>query len=289
MERLEIRAGPYVFDARATGPAEGQVVLLLHGFPQTSSCWRHQLDALGEAGYRAVAPDQRGYSPRAAPREVAAYRSGELVGDVLAIADHVGADRFHLVGHDWGGVIAWQVAGRHPERLHSLTAVSTPHPRAFARALRGREQRLRAAYTKLLQSPIAEPLLTAFDARMLRTLLRRSGLADDDVALSLRKLGSRQHLRGPLHWYRAADASLVKGLGEVTAPTLYVWSTDEPVFSRQAAEETANHVTGPYRFEILHDVGHWIHQQAAPALTGLLLDHLAADYGETRYQGTASP
>lgn len=286
MEVLKIAAGPYVFDARAAGPTSGEVVLLLHGFPQTSSCWRQQIEALGEAGYRAVAPDQRGYSPRAAPREVAAYRSSELVGDVLAIADRLEGERFHLVGHDWGGAIAWQVAGRHPERLRTLTAVSTPHPRAFARALQGREQRRRSAYMKVLQSPIAEPLLTAFDARVLRTLFRRTGLNDADRARYVRGLGSRLHLRGPLNWYRAADASLLKGVGEVTTPTLYVWGDGEPVFSRQAAEETAEHVTGPYRFEILEDVGHWVPEQAGGELTRLLLDHLAA-HGD--HQGTASP
>ena len=113
MESIELAVGDLVFDARATGPADGALALLLHGFPQTSFAWRHQLEVLAAAGYRAVAPDQSGYSPRARPAEVEEYRSDRLVGDVLGMADVLGVDRFHLVGHDWGGAVAWQVTGRH--------------------------------------------------------------------------------------------------------------------------------------------------------------------------------
>src|SRR5207244_639881 len=101
-----------------------ELVLLLHGFPQTSFSWRNQLVALAVAGYRAVAPDQRGYSPGARPADVGEYRVERLVGDVLGFADALGVERFHLVGHDWGGAVAWQVAGRHPERLLTLTSLS---------------------------------------------------------------------------------------------------------------------------------------------------------------------
>ncbi len=131
--RLELDVGQLVFDARVVGPPDGDVVLLLHGFPQTSWEWRHQLEALGAAGYRAVAADQRGYSPRARPREIAAYHPERLVEDVLGMADALGVDRLHLVGHDFGGLVAWHVAARHPDRLATLTVVTTPHPRVMAR------------------------------------------------------------------------------------------------------------------------------------------------------------
>src|SRR5690606_31695777 len=122
--------------ARAAGPQRGEVVLLLHGFPQTSWSWRHQLTALAAAGYRAVAPDQRGYSPGARPAEASRYAPPGLVADVMAVADELGAFTFHLVGHDWGAAVAWQVAARHPHRLRTLTALSVPHPRALTDALR---------------------------------------------------------------------------------------------------------------------------------------------------------
>jgi pimeloyl-ACP methyl ester carboxylesterase len=129
IQPLQLPARGLVFDVLATGPPTGEPVVLLHGFPQTSACWRPLLAILAAAGYRAVAPDQRGYSPKARPTTIEAYRLPELVADVLAIADRLGAETFHLVGHDWGGVVAWRLAGQQPERVATPTAVSTPHPR----------------------------------------------------------------------------------------------------------------------------------------------------------------
>jgi pimeloyl-ACP methyl ester carboxylesterase len=163
IEPLQLRARGLVFDALAAGPATGEPVVLLHGFPQTSACWTRVLEALAAAGYRAVAPDQRGYSPTARPNAVRAYRMPELVADVVAIADGLGATRVHLVGHDWGGAVAWNLAGRHPERVATLTAVSTPHPGAFARALTTGTQPLRSAYIPLFRTPrLPELLLGAY-------------------------------------------------------------------------------------------------------------------------------
>jgi len=139
MQQLEVTANGFTFDAVVSGPSDGRPVLFLHGFPQTTFSWHHQLEALGAAGYRGLAYDQRGYSPRARPLAVDDYRIGELVGDVLAVADHWDLDRFDLVGHDWGAMVAWVVAARHPDRVRTLTAVSVPHPRAFAAAFGGTE------------------------------------------------------------------------------------------------------------------------------------------------------
>ena len=130
MQELRTADG-HVFRARVAGPERGRVVILLHGFPQTSRCWDHQVTALANGGYRAVAFDQRGYSPGARPTDVAAYKPAALVRDTLQIADAVGADQFDLVGHDFGGMVAWMVAGHHPDRVRTLTVASTPHPAAF--------------------------------------------------------------------------------------------------------------------------------------------------------------
>jgi pimeloyl-ACP methyl ester carboxylesterase len=276
VERLELAVGGLVFDARAAGPADGELVLLLHGFPQTSLAWRHQLDALGAAGYRAVAPDQRGYSRRARPADVGEYGANRLVGDVLGFADALDAERFHLVGHDWGGAIAWQVAGRHPERLRTLTSVSTPHPAAFRRSIEGGEQRERSGYMLFFRSPEAEPFFLENDAAALRTLYTASGLAEDAAAEYVRVLTEPGALTAALNWYRAADLGLVEGLGPITTPALYVWSTNDPALGREAAEATAGQVEGPYRFEVLDGVSHWIPEEASDALNGLLVDHLAS-------------
>ena len=134
------------FDALAAGPADGELVLLLHGFPQTGTCWLDAVNALADSGYRAVAPSQRGYSRGARPVGVEAYTLTELCADVLAMAAALGSERFHVVGHDWGGSVAWALAGEHPEVVASLTAVSTPHSAALRKALRRPPQRMRMAY-----------------------------------------------------------------------------------------------------------------------------------------------
>jgi pimeloyl-ACP methyl ester carboxylesterase len=273
---FELAVGGLVFDARAAGPADGELVLLLHGFPQTSLAWRQQLEALGDAGYRAVAPDQRGYSPGARPVDVGEYRAERLVGDVLGFADALGAPAFHLVGHDWGGAVAWQVAGRHPERLRTLTSVSTPHPAAFRRSIEGGEQRERSGYMLFFRTPDAEPFFLDNDAAVLRSLYSASALPEDAAAEYLRVLTEPGALTGALNWYRAADIGLVEGLGPITTPTLYVWSTNDPALGRDAAEATAGHVDGPYRFEVLDGVSHWIPEEAPDALNALLLEHLAS-------------
>lgn len=271
---LELAVGDLVFDARAEGPDDGALVLLLHGFPQTSFSWRHQLPALAAAGFHAVAPDQRGYSPRARPADVGEYRFDRLVGDVLGFADALGADRFHLVGHDWGGAVAWQVAGRHSDRLVTVTSVSTPHPAAFGRAIRDGDQRDRSSYIEFFRSPSAEPFFLDNDAAGLRTLYTASALPEDAVEEYVRVLTQPGAMTGALDWYRSADLGLVEGLGPITTPTMYVWSTYDPALGREAAEATAGCVEGPYRFEVLEEVSHWIPEQAPARLNELLLAHL---------------
>ena len=273
---VELAVGDLVFDARAEGPADGELVILLHGFPQTSFSWRNQLDALAAAGYHAVAPDQRGYSPGARPADVGEYRVERLVGDVLGIADDLDVERFHLVGHDWGGAVAWQVAGRHPERLRTLTSLSTPHPAAFRQSIQDGEQRDKSSYMLFFRSPEAEPFFLDNDAAGLRALYTASALADEAVEEYVRVLTQPGAMTGALNWYRAADLGLVEGLGPITMPTMYVWSTYDPALGREAAEATAAHVEGPYRFEILEGVSHWIAEEAPDALNTLLVEHLGA-------------
>ena len=272
--RVELAVGNLAFEARADGPGDGELVLLLHGFPQTSLSWRNQVGALAAAGYLAVAPDQRGYSPGARPADVREYRFERLVGDVLGFADALDVERFHLVGHDWGGAVAWQVAGRHPERLRTVTSVSTPHPGAFRRSIQEGEQRDKSSYILFFRSPEAEPFFLDNDAAGLRALYSASGLSDDAVEEYVRVLTQPGAMTGALNWYRAADLGLVEGLGPITTPTMYVWSTYDPALGREAAEATAAQVEGPYRFEVLEEVSHWIPEQAPDRLNALLLEHL---------------
>jgi pimeloyl-ACP methyl ester carboxylesterase len=279
VETIEIPVGDMTFTARAAGPEGGRLVLLLHGFPQTSYEWREQLTALGEAGYRAIAPDQRGYSPGARPEGVDHYVMDLLVADVMGIVDTLGLDQFDLVGHDWGAAVAWHVAGRYPERVRTLTIVSVPHPRAFADALSGKlggDQPERSSYVEFFRSDAAEPTFLANDAAMLRQIFTSSGISDADADEYARVLTQPGALTGALNWYRATNFTDQPEVGPITSPTLFVWSTNDMALGREGAEATAAHVDGPYRFEVFEGVTHWVPDTAGAELNRVLLEHLSA-------------
>jgi len=278
-ERVEVVAGPFTFPARAAGPPDGPLVLLLHGFPQTSLQWRHQVVALGAAGYRAVAFDQRGYAPGARPPAVEDYAVAHLVVDVTTVADALGAATFDVVGHDWGAVVAWAAAVARPDRVRSVAAVSVPHPAALAAALRDdADQQRRSAYVAAFRRPgLADAALLAGGGAGLRALFAAAGLGDrsavDEYVEVLVQPGA---LTAALNWYRAASMEDAAGLPPATVPALFVWGDGDVAIGRAAADACAAHVTGPYRFEVLAGVGHWIPEDAPDALTTLLLAHLAS-------------
>ena len=276
-ELVELAVGDLRFRARADGPEDGELVLLLHGFPQSSAEWRTQIAALAGAGSRAVAPDQRGYSPGARPEGVEQYDVDLLVGDVLGMADALGADRFHLVGHDWGAIVAWQVADRAPQRLHTLTAVSVPHPSAWARAFAdpGSSQAERSSYVPVFQAPGSEEAFLAGDGDGLRQIFAASGLEGHDVEPHVQVLIEPGAMEAACNWYRAADFATMSA-GDISVPTLFVWSTEDPAIAQEGAAWTGEHVTGPYRFEVLDGISHWIPEQAADRMDELLLWQVAA-------------
>jgi pimeloyl-ACP methyl ester carboxylesterase len=275
---MQIAVGEETFEARVAGPEDGEVVLLLHGFPQTSWSWRSQLEALGAAGYRAIAPDQRGYSPGARPAEVERYAIPALVADVIAIADAVNAHTFHLVGHDWGAAVAWQVAGRHPDRLKTLTILSVPHPSAFGRALGGEDgadQASRSSYIDFFRSDDAAPTFLQNGGDGLRNMFAVTGLTED-IEPYVEVLTQPGAMQGALNWYKAASLTDAGDLGPITMPTMFVWSTEDPALGPDAARWTEEYVAGPYRFEVFEGIGHWIAESAPDRLNALLLEHLGS-------------
>lgn len=276
---LELVVGPYSFPARSAGPSDGELVLLLHGFPQSSWEWREQIDALAAAGYRAVAPEQRGYSPGARPERIADYAIDLLVADVIGMADALGVSTFHLVGHDWGAIVAWHVAATHPGRLETLTIVSVPHPTAWAAAFAdpASDQPQRSAYLPEMKRIGSEENM---GEEFLRFAFEASGLAGYDTEPHIAVLGNREAMRAALNWYRAYDFTTM-GLPDITVPTLFVWSPDDVAIAREGAELTGRHVEAPYRFEVIDDVGHWIPELAAAEFSTMLLEHLAAHATES--------
>ena len=278
IEQVSIRANGLTFHARSAGPKDGELVLLLHGFPQTSYEWRSQLLALGKAGFFAVAPDQRGYSPGARPSNDNQYTIDHMVDDTLAIADELGAKKFHLVGHDWGAGVAWATAIAHPERIASLAALSVPHPAAYAKATLDEqgEQRSKQGYIGAFTAPGAAASLGADLAGFLRVAFD-SAVSDTDIAEYANVLGQPGALDAALAWYRANDlrAGLNAEARAVSVPTLFVFGTQDCCLGRDAADLTKNYVTGPFQYEILEGVSHWIPEAAPGPVNKLLVQHLA--------------
>jgi pimeloyl-ACP methyl ester carboxylesterase len=271
------------FTADVAGASGAPLVLLLHGFPQSRHSWREQVPGLGGAGYRAIAPDQRGYSAGVRPdpaADLAADAVDRLVADVLdiAAAEGHGAKPFHLVGHDWGGHVAWATAYRHPERLASLTILSRPHPAAFRRAFRENadEQQHRSRHHKAFHDPATADALLADDGRRFKRNLANHGVGETSIADYYSVLGTRPALESALAWYRAAGALTGTEVGPIAVPTLYIWGDADATVGPSAARWTAEHVTGPYRFAVLPGVGHFATDQAPADVTRLLLAHLAA-------------
>ena len=275
----QVQLGNLLFDARTAGPEDGELVILLHGFPQTSYEWRAQLSALGEAGYRAFAPDQRGYSPGARPNGIDDYALPLLVADVLALADELGAQRFHVVGHDWGAAVAWGLAAGAPDRIISLTAVSVPHPDAFDAQLADENscQYQASAYFDFFLSPTATSFFIDDDAAQLRAIYE--GVSADAIDEYVSALGTEPAMDAALNWYRAnvVDRRFVGGpAGAISVPTLFIWSDGDTAICQEGADATGDFVSGPYRYEVLADVNHWVPDIAAAEVSQLLVEQVGS-------------
>jgi pimeloyl-ACP methyl ester carboxylesterase len=271
-----LNANGFTFDVRLAGPTNGELVVLLHGFPETSFEWRHQMNALVKAGYRVLAPDQRGYSEGARPPATDDYAIGHLIGDVLGMVDALGVDRFHLVGHDWGAAVAWGVGIAAGTRLRTLTAISVPHPGAFNTVLSDKNscQYNASAYFDVFTAPNSEDAFLADDASALRDTYRE--FPPEVVAEYLRVLSRKPALSAALNWYRAnIENRKPKGAVEthVTVPTMMIWSDGDSFLCRDGADLTQNYVDAPYHLEVIEGVDHWVPELAAAKVTELLLDH----------------
>ena len=266
------RAG-LVFDVRDAGPADGPVVVLLHGFPQHNDSWDAVVDKLTAQGYRCLAPNQRGYSPGARPSRRRDYRMSELVADVAALIDDSGAKRVHLVGHDWGAAVAWNVAARLPDRLASFAPISVPHPVPFVKALWTSKQVLASWYMFFFHLPrLPERLLLHRNGSTTRLAesLAAGGQTPANAARDAAAMSQPGALTAALNWYRAM--TMAKPAGKITVPTIYVWSDADTALLPKAAHASGDYVVADYRFEVLSGVSHWIPEERADTLADLLLD-----------------
>jgi len=269
--------GPLRFRAVVAGPDDGEPVVLLHGFPQRVSSWDAVAPLLHEAGYRTIALDQRGYCATARPRGRRAYRLSELVGDVLALLDTLAAEggsgTAHVVGHDWGAVVAWALAAAHPERVRTLVPVSVPHPAAFLRSMVTSDQLGRSWYMGFFQLPfVPERVLTSGGARINRLLSRGMRMSPAMLERFHREMVDDGAIPGGLGWYRALPFASPKGsTGRIRVPTTFVWSDRDPALGRGGAEQTGRYVSADYRFVELPGVSHWIPEERPTELAEAII------------------
>ena len=277
-----VQANGLRFRAMVDGPADGEMFILLHGFPEGAESWTKQVDALAKAGHLAVAPDLRGYGLSDAPEGVENYAVDRLVEDVAAIIKIFGRSHVHVAGHDWGAIVAWFFAGRHPEMTKTLTALSVAHPAALAEASRvDEEQREKSRYVGLfLQQGKAEHVLADEDHRRLRAMF---ALGPNPAAVPpamiehfTKSLGRPGRLTAALNYYRAnlgagggAWAALTRELN-ITSPTTLLWGDEDPALGRRAVEATADRVSGAYELVVLEGAGHWLQFERPGEVSGAL-------------------
>ena len=263
------------FDVSASGPVDGRAVILLHGFPTDRTGWDAVAAELAAAGCRVLAPDQRGYSPDARPRRRRDYRLSLLAGDVVALADQAGVDRFDVVGHDWGALVAYELAARHPRRVRSVTALSVPHPGAWLQSLVRSRQALRSAYMASSNCRSCRNGCSAPGPRNGANHAHPDRPRRQPCPPLRHPPAQPGGLTGPLNWYRAIPFN-AGPTGPVSVSTVLVWSDGDRFVTRTAARLNERWMRGPYRFEVLPGVSHWLPEEAPARVAALILEHLAA-------------
>lgn len=270
-----ITANGLTFEVDDSGEADREAVLLLHGFPQDRTSWDAIAADLHEHGYRTIAFDQRGYSPGARPTAVSDYKQGEMVADALALLDELEIERAHVVGHDWGGAVAWGLGSSAPERVATLTALATPYPGAMKAVAFKSTQLLHSWYMGVFQLPVVAEAVLGTSGPFWKGVMK--GLppaAKEHYTQRARQPGA---MTAMLRWYRALPLDVARpsiDWHRITVPTLYMWGERDPALGRAAAEATAGFVTGDYTFIAMPGVGHWIPESAPEQVSGELLAHL---------------
>ncbi|MBV8500342.1 MAG: alpha/beta fold hydrolase [Paucibacter sp.] len=247
---------------------EGPDVLLVHGFPDSHDVWRKQIPALVAAGYRVIAPDTRGCGDSEIAPGVSDYGLGILVSDLAGILDALGIDKVRLVGHDWGAAIGWAFCMRHPQRVDRYAALSVGHLTAYARG--SLVQKLKAWYVLMFQLPgLAEWVIRAWNWRFLRAF---TGFAEEWPGWR-RRAERPGRLTAGLNYYRA-NRSLVLGrrLPDVPVPVMGVFSTGDRFLDERQMMDSARYVRGPWRYERIEGVCHWLQLEAPERVNALLLD-----------------
>lgn len=276
VEKGLLKANGYEYLYRYAGlDNDGPLVLLLHGFPETSIIWEPLLSKLADLGYRAAAPNQRGYSDGARPEGIAPYSVGVIAEDVIGFAEALGCDgKFYLVGHDWGGSVGWAVVNNYPERIQAYVGMSTPYTPAFMYAMMNDEdQKAKSFYIRDFQTPeIPEQNMAKDDYAWLRNYWE--GFSQEVIDDYLTVFSQPEARTATVNWYRAMFA--VKNDFEykpVELPVTYIWGNQDIALGRLGAEMTAQFMKGYYNF-VEVDGGHWLMEFNEPEVSALIIEHI---------------
>lgn len=263
------------FDCRVAGNENDELVMLLHGFPETSFMWNNLMPEIASLGFYCIAPNMRGYSEKACPKGESHYTIKKIAQDILNIANSLGKDKFHLIGHDWGAAIGWHIAYTNQNRILSWSAMSVPHNRAFGKAIKlDKDQKKRSRYIMWFLIPLLpEIMIRKSDFKVFRRLWKHSGIEEVEDYLSVFR--RKQSLTGALNYYRAnLGKSKNEPIGDIKIPTLFVWGKNDIAIGAFAAECNHKYMKGDYTFLELEG-GHWLIQTNYSEVKTAIIEHLS--------------
>jgi epoxide hydrolase 4 len=265
-----------------TGPQDGPLVILLHGFPEFWYGWRHQIPALAEAGYWVWAPDQRGYNLSEKPQEISAYNLDELAKDIIGLIDAAGREKAFVIGHDWGAAVAWWVAIHYPERVEKLGILNVPHPSVMAKTLRSQpRQLLKSWYIFFFQIPRLPEFLISRGhwqgaKQMMLSSSKPGSFSDEDLETYEEAWSQPQAFTSMINWYRAAmrNSRKMSRSSRIIVPTLMLWGVKDLALDRSMAQPSID-LCDDGRLVFFEQATHWVQHDEPDKVTKFLLDFLA--------------
>lgn len=281
LEMTKLNCSGITLHVVMAGPPDGEPVVLLHGFPEFWYGWRHQIDPLADAGFRVIVPDQRGYNLSDKPTDATAYTLDVLALDIVNLITELGYDRVHLVGHDWGAAVAWEVAEMHPQYVQSLAILNVPHTRVFERALRrGHLKQIRkSGYMAAFQIPgLADRWLRRHDfTPLVNGFLCKSQpgtFTEVDLTRYRETWSQPGALTAMLNWYRAAGAGARKRGNRpeprIRVPTRILWGEQDTFVEKELAEQSAA-LCDDVELTFFANAGHFVQHEEASAISNYLL------------------
>ena len=293
IQHQSIQTNGITLHAVLAGPESGPLVVLLHGFPEHWYSWRKQIPVLAEAGFRVVAPDQRGYNLSDKPPHIRDYRLDALTEDVVGLIRALGRDQAVIVGHDWGGAVAHRLAMDYPAMVSKLVIMNSPHPRAMARELKKPHQLLKSWYIFYFQIPWLPETLVNLSPLVSATVFSRdtavnkSAFSDEDLRIMAEANAQPHAMRSMIHWYRAALRSMIHWYRAalrfppmartkpITMPTRIIWAEDDVALSTSLTEGIARWYGADFRIDYIPRCGHWVQNEAPEQVNRLLLEFLS--------------